>query len=76
MELRPSPLTGVVCNAIAIDRARLRVIVVHDANRMVRPEAGAQFVEVKVDPELGTVRVTRAIEVSASGKIRRRSQHF
>lgn len=30
---------------------------------------GAQFVEVKVDPELGTVRVTRAIEVTACGKI-------
>ena len=30
---------------------------------------GAQFVEVKVDPDLGTVRVTRAIEVSACGKI-------
>jgi xanthine dehydrogenase YagR molybdenum-binding subunit len=30
---------------------------------------GAQFIEVKVDPDLGTVRVTRAIEVSACGKI-------
>ncbi|HEV7768493.1 MAG TPA: xanthine dehydrogenase family protein molybdopterin-binding subunit, partial [Thermoanaerobaculia bacterium] len=30
---------------------------------------GAQFVEVKVDPDLGTVRVTRAIEVSAVGRI-------
>ena len=30
---------------------------------------GAQFVEVKVDPDLGQVRVTRAIEVSACGKI-------
>jgi xanthine dehydrogenase YagR molybdenum-binding subunit len=30
---------------------------------------GAQFVEVKVDPELGTARVTRAIEVTACGKI-------
>lgn len=30
---------------------------------------GAQFVEVKVDPDLGTVRVTRVIEVTASGKI-------
>ena len=30
---------------------------------------GAQFVEVKVDPALGTVRVTRAIEVTACGKI-------
>jgi xanthine dehydrogenase YagR molybdenum-binding subunit len=30
---------------------------------------GAQFIEVKVDPELGTVRVTRAIEVTASGKV-------
>jgi xanthine dehydrogenase YagR molybdenum-binding subunit len=30
---------------------------------------GAQFVEVKVDPELGSVRVTRAIEVTACGKI-------
>jgi xanthine dehydrogenase YagR molybdenum-binding subunit len=30
---------------------------------------GAQFVEVKVDPDLGSVRVTRAIEVTACGKI-------
>jgi xanthine dehydrogenase YagR molybdenum-binding subunit len=30
---------------------------------------GAQFVEVKVDPDLGTVRVTRGIEVTACGKI-------
>lgn len=30
---------------------------------------GAQFIEVKVDPDLGQVRVTRAVEVTASGKI-------
>ena len=30
---------------------------------------GAQFVEVKVDPDLGTVRVSRAIEVTACGRI-------
>ena len=30
---------------------------------------GAQFVEVKVDPDLGQVRVTRAVEVTACGKI-------
>ncbi|QMV73254.1 xanthine dehydrogenase family protein molybdopterin-binding subunit [Comamonas piscis] len=30
---------------------------------------GAQFVEVKVDPELGTVKVTRVIEITACGKI-------
>ena len=30
---------------------------------------GAQYVEVKVDPDTGMVRVTRAIEVSACGKI-------
>jgi xanthine dehydrogenase YagR molybdenum-binding subunit len=30
---------------------------------------GAQFIEVKVDPDLGTLRVTRAIEVTACGKI-------
>lgn len=30
---------------------------------------GAQFVEVKVDPDLGTVRVTRVIEIAACGKI-------
>jgi len=30
---------------------------------------GAQFIEVKVDPDLGTVRVTRAIEVTATGKV-------
>src|SRR5579883_911587 len=30
---------------------------------------GAQFIEVKVDPDVGTVHVTRAIEVTACGKI-------
>lgn len=30
---------------------------------------GAQFIEVKVDPDLGTARVTRAIEVTACGRI-------
>ena len=30
---------------------------------------GAQFIEVKVDPAIGTVRVTRVIEVTACGKI-------
>ena len=30
---------------------------------------GAQFVEVKVDPDLGTVKVTRVMEVTACGKI-------
>lgn len=30
---------------------------------------GAQFVEVKVDADLGTVRVTRVVEVTACGKI-------
>jgi xanthine dehydrogenase YagR molybdenum-binding subunit len=30
---------------------------------------GAQFVEVKVDPELGTIRVTRVVEITACGKI-------
>jgi xanthine dehydrogenase YagR molybdenum-binding subunit len=30
---------------------------------------GAQFIEVKVDPDLGSVSVTRAIEVTACGKI-------
>ena len=30
---------------------------------------GAQFIEVKVDPDLGIVRVTRAIEVTACGRI-------
>lgn len=30
---------------------------------------GAQFVEVKVDPDLGTIRVSRVIEITACGKI-------
>ena len=30
---------------------------------------GAQFIEVKVDPDIGQVRVTRAIEVTACGRI-------
>jgi len=30
---------------------------------------GAQFVEVKIDPDLGIINVTRAIEVTACGKI-------
>ncbi len=30
---------------------------------------GAQFVEVKVDPDLGTIRVTRVVETTATGRI-------
>ncbi|QEI08244.1 xanthine dehydrogenase family protein molybdopterin-binding subunit [Pigmentiphaga aceris] len=30
---------------------------------------GAQFVEVKVDPDLGTIKVTRVLEITACGKI-------
>jgi xanthine dehydrogenase YagR molybdenum-binding subunit len=30
---------------------------------------GAQFIEVKVDPDVGQVRVTRAIEVTACGRV-------
>ncbi|RYG62428.1 xanthine dehydrogenase family protein molybdopterin-binding subunit, partial [bacterium] len=30
---------------------------------------GAQFVEVKIDPDIGTIQVTRVIEVTACGKI-------
>lgn len=30
---------------------------------------GAQFVEVKVDPDLGTIRVSRVVEITACGKI-------
>jgi xanthine dehydrogenase YagR molybdenum-binding subunit len=30
---------------------------------------GAQFVEVKIDPDVGTVRVTRAVEATACGRI-------
>lgn len=30
---------------------------------------GAQFVEVKVDPDVGAIRVSRAIEITACGKI-------
>ena len=30
---------------------------------------GAQFVEVKVDPDVGTVRVTRVVEITACGRI-------
>jgi xanthine dehydrogenase YagR molybdenum-binding subunit len=40
-----------------------------DRQRYATLAHGAQFVEVKVDPDLGTVRVTRAIEVTACGKI-------
>src|SRR5215210_1918970 len=37
---------------------------------------GAQFVEVKVDPDIGQGRVTRAIEVTACGKIiNRKASH-
>lgn len=30
---------------------------------------GAQFVEVKVDPDLGTIKVTRVLEITACGRI-------
>jgi xanthine dehydrogenase YagR molybdenum-binding subunit len=40
-----------------------------ERNKYALMAHGAQFVEVKVDPDVGTVRVTRAIEVTACGKI-------
>jgi xanthine dehydrogenase YagR molybdenum-binding subunit len=51
------------------------ITVTHDAKPSPEREKyaslahGAQFVEVKVDPDLGTVKVTRVIEVTACGKI-------
>jgi len=62
--------------AEVMKRGKLSEIVdVHDAKPSPEREKyatgahGAQFVEVKVDPDLGTVRVTRVVEVSACGKI-------
>ncbi|RYG25233.1 xanthine dehydrogenase family protein molybdopterin-binding subunit, partial [bacterium] len=40
-----------------------------ERNKYATMAHGAQFVEVKVDPDTGMVRVTRAIEVTACGKI-------
>jgi xanthine dehydrogenase YagR molybdenum-binding subunit len=40
-----------------------------DRDKYATMAHGAQFVEVKVDPDLGNVRVTRVIEVTACGKI-------
>jgi xanthine dehydrogenase YagR molybdenum-binding subunit len=40
-----------------------------ERQKYVSSAHGAQFVEVKVDPDLGTVKVTRVIEVTACGKI-------
>ncbi|MBS1796358.1 MAG: xanthine dehydrogenase family protein molybdopterin-binding subunit [Acidobacteria bacterium] len=40
-----------------------------ERNKYATQAHGAQFVEVKVDPDIGKVRVTRIIEVTATGKI-------
>ena len=40
-----------------------------ERDKYVTGAHGAQFVEVKVDPDLGTVKVTRVVEVTACGKI-------
>ena len=40
-----------------------------ERNKYAMLAHGAQFIEVNVDPDVGTVRVIRAIEVSACGKI-------
>jgi xanthine dehydrogenase YagR molybdenum-binding subunit len=40
-----------------------------ERNNYVSASHGAQFVEVKVDPDLGTVKVTRVIEATATGRI-------
>jgi xanthine dehydrogenase YagR molybdenum-binding subunit len=40
-----------------------------ERNKYALLAPGARFVEVKVDPDLGTVPVTRAIEVTACGKL-------
>ncbi len=51
------------------------IVDVHEAkpsperNKYATGAHGAQFVEVKVDPDLGTVRVTRVVEATACGKI-------
>jgi xanthine dehydrogenase YagR molybdenum-binding subunit len=51
------------------------IVDVHEAkpsperNKYATGAHGAQFVEVKVDPDVGTVRVTRVIEATACGKI-------
>ena len=40
-----------------------------ERNKYATGAHGAQFVEVKVDPDLGIVRVTRVVEATACGKI-------
>jgi xanthine dehydrogenase YagR molybdenum-binding subunit len=40
-----------------------------ERNKYAMLAHGAQFIEVKVDPDTGVVRVTRAIEASACGRI-------
>jgi xanthine dehydrogenase YagR molybdenum-binding subunit len=51
------------------------IVDVHEAkpsperNKYATGAHGAQFVEVKVDPDLGIIRVTRVVEATACGKI-------
>ncbi len=75
LRLKQDPSRAVVI-ADLMRRHNLREVTVEHTSR---PSAerrkyaslahGAQFVEVKVDPDVGTVRVTRAIEVTACGRI-------
>jgi xanthine dehydrogenase YagR molybdenum-binding subunit len=75
LRLRRDPSRAVVV-ADLMRRHRLREITETHTSRPSREREkyatlahGAQFVEVKVDPDVGTVRVARAIEVTACGRI-------
>ncbi len=59
--MKKNNLTEIVENYTAMPNA--------ERNKYTTQAHGAQFVEVKVDEELGIVKVTRVVEATASGRI-------
>jgi xanthine dehydrogenase YagR molybdenum-binding subunit len=75
LQFKNNPAQSVDMYEVMRRNGRTEMVDVHEAKPSPEREKyatgahGAQFVEVKVDPDLGTIRVTRVIEVSACGKI-------
>ncbi|SCU76912.1 Xanthine dehydrogenase, molybdenum binding subunit apoprotein [Cupriavidus necator] len=75
LRLKSDPSRSVDIAGLMRRTATNEITAVHDSKPSPEREKfaslahGAQFVEVMVDPDLGTVKVTRVIEITACGKI-------
>ena len=75
LSLKSDPDKGVIITTLMRDNGLDEISETFDSKPSPEREKyatgahGAQFVEVKVDPDLGTVKVTRVVEVTACGKI-------